>query len=338
MSQAEAGAAPPAVAVVIVNYNGGDFIERCLAALSQQTLAPRRVVVVDNASSDGSAERIERDHPEVQLIRLGRNAGFAAGNNAGIAQAADCEWIACLNPDAYAEPDWLARLLAGAAANPGFAFFGCRMVRADDPGRLDGTGDVYHTSGLAWRRDHRRALAAGTLEAGEIFAPCAAAALYRRADLLEVGGFDEDFFCYFEDVDLAFRLRLTGRRCRYVADSVVRHVGSAIAGEQSDFSVYHGHRNLVWAYFKNMPAALLWRYLPQHLLVNLLSVPLFAWRGHAGAVCRAKWDALAGLSRVLRQRKAIQASSRVGADTVRAVMATGLRTLFRQWFARRADE
>ncbi len=323
----------PRVAIVIVNFNGGALLDKCLATLRQQTFNALRAIVVDNASSDGSVDGIEQRYPEAAVIRLETNVGFAAGNNAGIAAAEGCEWVACLNPDAFPEPDWLERMLGATAAHPEYAFFGCRLVQAEHPDRLDGTGDVYHVSGRAWRRDHGKAESEGTNEDGEIFAPCAAAALYRRDALLEVGGFDESFFCYFEDVDLAFRLRLRGYRCYYVSSARVRHVGSAITGRRSDFSVYHGHRNLVWTYFKNMPAALMWCYLPLHLLLNLVTILDFAARGKAGVILRAKRDAVIGLGRVLRERQAVQASRRVGAAALRGVMARGLLTLYRQWRA-----
>lgn len=320
-------AGPPGpVAVVIVNYNGGAMLGRCLAALALQTRAPSRTIVVDNASTDGSVDDIAMRHPGVVVVRAGSNLGFAAGNNLGIAHADQAEWIALLNPDAYPAPDWLQRFIEGAdAAAPDFQFFGCRMQIADAPGLLDGTGDVYHASGLAWRRDHGRPAAGATSEAGEIFSPCAAAALYRRSDLEAVGGFDEAFFCYFEDVDLAFRLRLAGRRCAYVPGAVVDHVGSGVTGRRSDFATYHGQRNLVWTYFKNMPARWLWLNLPQHLLVNLAAVVLCALRGQLGVVLRAKRDALRGLPRILRQRAAVQRAARIGADGLRPVVARGLK-------------
>ena len=129
---------------------------------------------------------------------------------------------------------------------------------------LDGTGDVYHVSGRAWRRDWGRPAkdAGSTLP---ILGACAAAALFSREAMLLAGGFDEDFFCFYEDVDLSFRLRLLGYAGRYVPAAVARHVGSASTGSHSDFCVYHAHRNLVWTYVINMPCALFWLYLPQHV-------------------------------------------------------------------------
>lgn len=318
------------VAVIIVNFNSGALLSECLRHLRAQTRRPEQIIVVDNASRDGSADRLEQDYPEAELVRLERNLGFAAANNLAARRAGEVEWLALLNPDAFPEPDWLERLLAAAAAYPDCASFGARLVDAGDPSRLDGTGDVYHVSGLAWRRDHSRPLAEGEGEAGDIFAPCAAAALYRRAAFFQAGGFDEDYFCYFEDVDLGFRLRLLGHGCRYVPDAVVRHVGSAVTGRRSAFSLYHGHRNLVWTWCKNMPGSLLCLYLPQHLLLNLGAVLWYALRGQGRTLLRAKWDALCGLPRCWRQRRAIQAGRRISSGSLRRAMSRGLRALYRR--------
>jgi len=311
------------VTVVVVNWNSGALLERCLLALGAQTLTPRRVVVVDNGSRDGS-ERAARERPGVELLALGANLGFAAANNRGIARAEGCEWIALLNPDAFPEPGWLEALVR-AADDGRFALLASRQVLADDPSRLDGTGDVYTVAGRAWRRHHGQAAAENDLVPEEVFSPCAAAALYRRDALLEAGGFDESFFCYFEDVDLAFRMRLAGHRCLYVPDAVVHHVGSASSGRRSPFSVYHGHRNLVWTYWKNMPAALLAFYWPQHLGLNLVSLLWFTLRGQGGTILRAKRDALLALPRVLRERRRVQGARKVRARDLRRVMVGGFR-------------
>ena len=197
-------------------------------------------------------------------------------------------------------------------------------MQAGHPDTLDGTGDVYHVSGLGWRRDHGKKESQAIGQDGEIFAPCAAAALYRRDILLEVGGFDETFFCYFEDVDLAFRLRLKGYRCYYISSARVRHVGSAITGRRSDFSIYHGHRNLVWAYFKNMPSPLVWFYLPLHVVLNIWTVIAYCIYGRAGAILRAKRDAIAGLRRILSVRKRVQESRRISVAELNRVMSKSI--------------
>jgi GT2 family glycosyltransferase len=305
-----------------VARDAGEYLMQLSEALQRLTLKPRRVIVVDNASSDGAVEALAERHPEVEVLRPGRNLGFAAANNEGVRRAEDCEWIALLNPDAFPEADWLAALAQASRDHPDCSLIGSRLVQASSPGQLDGTGDAYHVSGLAWRRDHRVPIEQGS-PAGEVFSVCAAAAMYRRDAFLSVDGFDESFFCYFEDTDLAFRLRLQGHRCWYEPSSVARHVGSGTAGVESAFTLYHSHRNLVWTYVKNMPGALFWVYLPQHVLLNLLTVGWFTVRGQGRAILKAKRDALRGLPTMLRERRAIQARRRVASRELLRLMSRG---------------
>jgi GT2 family glycosyltransferase len=307
----------PQVNVAIVNWNGERFLDRCLSALLAQTVKPHQIIVVDNASSDASLDIVRR-YPSVRILELKENLGFARGNNIAIqAAAAESEWVVLLNPDAFPELHWLETLLSAARENPAFDVFGSRLLNAADPSVLDGAGDAYHISGVVWRVGHGLPVVSLSEEVSEVFSPCAASALYRRSVLLEVGGFDEDFFCYVEDVDLGFRLRLAGHRCLYVPASVVRHVGSGTTGGQhSEFAVYHGHRNLVWTYVKDMPGVLFWLFLPLHLAMNLVSLVVFTLRGQGGVILRAKWDAIKGLPKMWRKRQAIQ-STRIA--TVREI-------------------
>lgn len=311
------------IIAILVNWNSAELLKECIVALTRQSVPFKSLIVIDNASRDNSIEGIKELSEDITLIELEENRGFAGANNLGIFEAGKCDWIALVNPDAFPEPNWLAQLLDAAIRHPEYAFFGSRMLSANDPTRLDGTGDIYHTSGLAWRRGYGQLAKGRDLEMQEIFSPCAAAALYRRDAFLEVGGFDESYFCYFEDVDLGFRLRLAGYRCLYVPEAIVPHIGSAITGKHSDFTVYHGHRNLVWTYFKNMPWPLVWLYLPQHILLNLISLLWFTLRGQGRVIFKAKWDALKGLPRILRERRQVQARRRAGALDLRRMMAKG---------------
>lgn len=308
------------VAVVIVNWNSGELLDRCLGALGRQTERPRRILIVDNGSTDGSAAGLEERHPGVEVMRTGVNTGFAAANNLAVRAVSDCEWIALLNPDAFPDPTWLARLMEAGRVETAYAFFASRLLLAAESDRLDGAGDSYSINGLAWRRGHGQPAETMALEPEEVFGPCAAAALYRRDAFLEVGGFDETFFCYFEDLDLAFRLRLAGYRCLYVPGAVVHHIGSALTGRRSDFSLYHGHRNLVWTFVKNMPLPMLLAYLPHHLLLNLVSLVFFSLRGRARVIVRAKWDALRGLPRAWRARARIHPTRKVALRELRRSM------------------
>ncbi|MHC4148365.1 MAG: glycosyltransferase family 2 protein [Planctomycetota bacterium] len=316
----------PKVAVIIINWNSGKLLGQCLTALAKQSVIPEKIVVVDNASTDGSADGIEARYSSTKLIHLNQNAGFAEGNNIAIGEVGDSEWIAFLNPDAFPESGWLEKLLESTRSHAGYSFYASRMMLNANRMIVDGVGDVYHTSGAAWRRGHGRKCQVRDLAKVEVFGACAAAALYSRDAFLGVGGFDKRYFCYFEDVDLAFRMRLAGHRCLYVPDAVVYHVGSASTGERSDFTTYHGQRNLVWTYFKNMPQFLFWLYLPQHILLNLAMLVWYSLRGQARVIWKAKWDAVKGLRRVLEERRGIRRTRRVSAWELRRIMAKGFLT------------
>ncbi len=308
------------VAVVIVNFNAGEYLARCLDALEAQTRRPDLVVVVDNHSEDDSLGAMRGRPAWITLLPLERNTGFARANNIAISLLAGFERLALLNPDTIADPRWLESLLAAADGHEAVDSFGSCMLgyRDDDP--ADGTADVYHVSGLYWRRHHGTRADRLPHEEDEIFSPCAAAALYDFKSVTDIGGFDEAYFCYSEDVDLGFRLRARGCRAWYVPGAIVRHAGSATTGRRSEFTTYHGHRNLVWTFVKNMPGRYLWRYLPQHLLMNLVSLFVFVARGQGRAILRAKRDAIAGLPRVIAQRRTTAYLRRVPPENLLSLM------------------
>jgi len=319
------------VAVIIVNWNSGDYLGRCVKALLAQSIPISKIVVVDNASTDDSLDAIESLSDVISVIQQESNTGFAAANNRGIKECREFSWVGLVNPDAFVESNWLENVVKGINHNASAGAIACQMRQANDESLLDGTGDIYHVSGLAWRRDHG-ARREGVSEVSTlvpknerpVFAPCAAAAVYRREVLEESGGFDEDYFCYFEDIDLGFRVRLLGYACIYLPEAVVYHVGSGVTGRDSDFSVYHGHRNLVWTYIKNMPIGLFWRYLPQHVLLNLLSIIYYAFKGRGLILGKAKYDACKQLGNVLKKRKLVQSKRRASDDEIRQFMLGGL--------------
>lgn len=293
--------------LIIVNWNSWDILSRCLERLEHQTFRDFTVLVIDNASDQPAPAGLLSKHPRVTLIQNKTNLGFASANNQAMKLLNGSEWVGLLNPDAFPEPDWLEKLIDAAGENPDYSMFASRQLMDADRLLLDGEGDTYHISGLVWREGHGKPEVEAIHESQEIFAPCAAAGLYRINALMSVSGFDEDFFCYVEDVDLGFRLRLMGHRCLLVPGAVVCHIGSATTGgQQGDFAVYHGHRNLVWAYVKNMPGWLFWACLPLHIAMNLITVAVFVKRGKGRVILRAKRDALSGLPKMWRKRREIQ--------------------------------
>ncbi|MEX0830733.1 MAG: glycosyltransferase family 2 protein [Nitrospirales bacterium] len=312
------------VGAVIVNWNSYEVLGQCLFALTKQTLNFSRVVVVDNGSHP-QFEDLTCARPEnTEYIKLPGNTGFARANNIAFEMLQDCEWIALVNPDAFLEPDWLEKMVSGIHRFPGFSFFSGLLIQANNRSYFDGLGDVYHTSGLAWKDAHAWGLHQRSPHECEIFSPCAAAAIYKREALQEVGGFDEDYFCYYEDVDLGFRLRLAGHRCMLLPRAVAHHVGSATAGgENSSFVIYHGHRNLVWTYIKNMPGVFFWLYLPQHCLLNLYNIFHLIFRRKGCVILRAKINAIQGIPVMWRKRAMIQANKKVPASAILKQMAKG---------------
>jgi GT2 family glycosyltransferase len=273
--------AAPAITVVVVNYNGGDYLRRCLRSLTQQTFTDFETVLVDNASTDGSLERLVEPPARLTILKQASNLGFAAANNIG-ARAGSGKWLALLNPDAEAEEGWLAALMQAAADRPGHRMIASLQISLHDPKKLDGAGDCYLAWGYAWRGGFGHPRAA-TPKAGECFAPCGAAAFYPRDAFLSAGGFDERYFCYHEDVDLGFRLRLLGERCQFAPGAVVHHAGSALTGRASRFSVFHGFRNGVWTWVKNMPGFLLPLTAPVWAIGAIALLARGAARGVFGA-------------------------------------------------------
>ncbi len=322
------------MSVVVVNWNGRHLLAESLPALAAQEGTDLEVIVVDNASSDGSAEWIRRAWPGVHLVEAPRNLGFAAANNVGIA-AAESEWLALLNPDAVPGPEWLATMLDAAQAPPvpgiprdRLAAVASCMVFADRPGIVNSTGVSVDAAGIAWDRLGGSPLAAAQSPA-EVFGASAGAALYRRqalldaADLDEAGRqeiFDASFFMYFEDVDLSWRLRLRGWRTVYVPEAIVPHVGSASAGEGSPFKNRFLARNKVWTLMKDFPAGPMARRLPLVIFYDLASAPyrLLAQGQSAGLLGR--WDALKGARRPLGRRRRIQGRRNVSWGEVAAFM------------------
>lgn len=311
-------AGEPEITVVVVNYNGGDYLRGCLGSLARQTFTNFETIVIDNASSDRSLERIVEAPERLTILRQQTNLGFAGGNNVG-ARAGKGRWLALLNPDTEAAPDWLESMMGAVAQRPTHRMVACLQISLHEPDKLDGAGDCYLAYGYAWRGGFGHPLSSAPPE-GECFAPCGAAALYPRDLFLDSGGFDERYFCYHEDVDIAFRLRLLGERCQYVPSAVVRHAGSAIAGRASDFAVFHGVRNGVWTYVKNMPGGLLVLTAPVWLVGSLMLLARGAVRGVLAPTWQGFVAAFKDLGPALRSRKEMRARRRVSPGAIAAAL------------------
>ena len=304
----------PDTSIVIVTWNGLAYLDACLSAVASQQGVDAETILVDNGSTDGSVDYVRRHFPSVRIVALGENRGFAGGNNAGVREARG-RFVALLNNDTVPDSTWLRALRAGIDEDAGYALTTSRIVYMHDPDVIDSAGDGLLRWGGAFKR-HHGAPAAMASVSGEVFGVCGAACLMPKAVFDELGGFDEEFFASHEDVDLSYRARLRGYRCRYVADAIVRHHGSATLGRVSPSAVFHGQRNLEWVYLKNTPAPILLRTLPGHLIYIAAAAAHFARIGRGGPFVRGKLAALAGLPRMLRKRAFVQRTRRVGATAI----------------------
>lgn len=292
------------VAAIVVTYNSAQVIEKCLHAILEQTEKFHRIVVFDNNSTDKTLEIIKTLYQELEIIESEENTGFAGANNRAVEIVNDCEFVALINPDAFLYHDWLEKMLAGQSQYPEYGSFASLQLM-EDKKTIDGAGDVYHHSGLAWRRYHGRDISKVDLNEEDVFSACAAAALYNRRCFVELGGFDESYFCYFEDVDLGLRLNLSGRKCRFIPDAKAVHVGSTASGKESAFSVFHGFRNLEWTFFKSLPWELILLFFPSHLLLFVISIIFHGFKGKLWTIVTAKYAAISGLFSIWGKRKRV---------------------------------
>jgi GT2 family glycosyltransferase len=267
----------PLCSVVIPSYNGHKLLARCLASILRHRPADLQqaieVVVVDDASTDGTAHWLATAHPEVRVVRLERNGGFCAAANAGI-EAARGRFIQLLNNDTEVTPGWLEAGLAPFADATVGSVAPLVLVRSD-PTRVDSAGDAYTVGGWPIKRGHGLAaarFAARPIE--EVFGASGSSAFYRAGALRRAGAFDPLLGAYYEDIDLAFRLRWAGYRCVFCSASVVHHDISATYNHQSPALQRRMARNAEIVFWANLPSGLLAKALLPHL--SLLAVQVLS--------------------------------------------------------------
>ncbi len=297
------------VSVIIVNWNGKKLLAECLDGLREQEYKQFRTILVDNGSVDGSVDFVSHNYPEVEVIGLAENSGFATGNNIAIKRA-KTKYIALLNNDAVPHPLWLNHLVEALESLPEAGLAASKMVFYNNPEIIDRAGDAYTRAGTGLLRG--RGIQAGCYNSKEwIFGACAGAALYRSTMLEDIGLFDEDFFLVYEDVDLSFRAQLKGYKCIFVPGAVAYHKASSSIVYDSPVSVYYSHRNLEWVYVKNMPTRLILKTICPHVVYDIAAFFYFAANGRLKEFARAKRDALRGMKRALDKRHRIQDNSEV---------------------------
>ena len=319
----------PTFSIAIVNYNGGAYVQAALDSLAKQTRRDFEVILVDNASIDGSVDNLDTSGlPGFKLLQQETNLGFARSNNIA-AEEAKGKWLVLLNPDAQAFPNWLDEIRTGINRHPDVVSFACAQISMEDDTRLDGAGDCYLGFGIPWRGGY--GLQRDTLpQEGTVFSACGASAVYQRETFLSFGGFDERLFCYCEDVDLGYRMRLAGEQCVFLPNAKIAHAGGGLSGRASTFSVKHGARNRLWVYLKNTPAPLLLLTLPMHVGFTFAILVRGLFTGRAKPTAHGLWMGLADLGPVLKDRRTVQKNRSVSLSSLVTAMAWNPMTMLKR--------
>lgn len=302
--------------VIVPNWNGKDSLKDCLDSLQAQTLKAH-IIVVDNASTDGSVDMVEADYPEVELIKHSVNKGYAGGVNPGFRRAVElgAKYAAPFNNDAIADKHWLAKLVDYLDAHDDVGVAACKLLSSDGK-RLDSTGDYYTVWGLPYPRGRGETDIDKYDDLTDIFAASGGASLYRVSMLEKIGLFDEDFFAYYEDVDLSFRAQLAGWKVAYVPASIAYHHIGATSGKLKGFTTYQTMKNLQLLLYKNVPGRYLWRVGWRFFVAETLFFLRAITRGQGITALRGDGKGTFLLFGALRKRKVIQRSMSVSNDYI----------------------
>ena len=316
------------LAIIVLNWNGVDDTLNCVESLQQQTLRPE-IIIVDNNSSDDSVERFE-DHIKSQkkdapiLIKNSQNLGFAGGINTGLVHARKqgFEYIGVLNPDAIADKKWCQALVDELSSHPKCGIATGILQRYDGK-TLDTTGDFYTTWGLPGPRNRDEPVENAPSKPGEVFGATGGGAIYRAAMFDDIDMFDEDFFMYYEDVDLSFRAQLAGWKVRFTPKAIAYHKVGASSKKVPGLAVYNTFKNLPLVFIKNVPGKLFW-YIGLRFFLTY-------WLIFASAVRHGNgWPAFKGiLASIIRKpaayhkRWSIQKNHKVPVDYIRSIIHEG---------------
>jgi len=298
----------PRVSVVVVNWNRKEYLARCFEAVLTQRYPNIETILVDNGSHDGSVELVKERFPNVRLIALDTNRGFAQANNIGIS-ASSGVFVMTLNNDTQMAPDCISTLVEALEGHPEIYACAPKIISFDEPPLIVNAGigakDHMPTDRGGGEPDDGR-----YDRVEEVFGPNAGAGLYRRMVFETLGGFDEDFFAYYEDVDLAWRARLAGWKCLYIPSAVCRHVSGGTSKSLPFFTEYHLFRNIVWLYIKGIPGPFL-----RPRLLPFLKQEFVFWKTHLRREeirwLRMKWDTYRKIPRMFVKRRQVQRSRRI---------------------------
>ena len=324
--------------VVIPNLNGGDDLLHAIESLQAQTLEPY-IIVVDNASTDGSLEKVREKFPEIHLISHLENRGYAGGVNPGFMKAMEfgATYVAPFNDDAIADKNWLKTLVDFLDNNQSYGAVCCKVLK-DDKKTIDSTGDFVTNWVLPYPRGRDESDNGQYDSSRDIFAASGAASLFRIDALKQVGLVDEDFFAYYEDVDLGFRLQLAGWKVGFEPKSIVYHKIGMTSGRIKGFTTYQTLKNLPLLWWKNMPRRYLFRTGWRLYIALMLFWVRAVSRGQFFAASKGIVMAKLLLIKKISERRHIQKTRKVTDEYIWGLMlhdlppnAKALRSLRKHW-------
>lgn len=309
------------ISVIIPNYNGAQHLKACFHSLRDQTYKEFEIILIDNNSKDDSVKFTEENFPEVRVIKMNYNSGFAKAVNEGIRNSRG-EYLLLLNNDTECKIDFLAQMISG-FKNPDTGSVACKMLNFYDRTTIDDAGDFIKLRGSPYARGNGEKDEAQYEKKEYIFGACAGAAIYKREVFDKVGYFDEDFFAYYEDVDMSFRMQSAGYKCFYNPEAICYHKRGATTASMTGFETMLCEKNLIAVRLKNYPLSMLIKCIPFFMIVRAKRYYLFLARHSYSIFKSAVIGYLKGLKEIpksLRKRKAIQRNRIVSTDYLESIL------------------
>ena len=312
----------PRIAVVVLNWNGEEDSLNCIAALKKQT-QKHTIVAVDNASKDNFVATVEKRHKDIVLLTNSKNRGFSGGVNTGIEYALieKYDFVALINNDATPDKKWLKELVA-VMQDSRIGIATGKLLKTD--GTIDSTGDLYTSWGLAYPRGRNEKDSGQYDRIESVFAATGGASLYRCEMLEQIGLFDEDFFAYYEDVDLSFRAQLAGWKVVYTPKAIAHHKIGASSSKVPGFTTYMTVKNLPWLFWKNVPIQLMLKILPRFFIAHSSIILSSLFQGKFIPVFMGITVSTVFLPKKLLQRRVIQRSRKIRTPYVKEIITFDL--------------
>ncbi len=296
--------------VVIPNWNGIDYLKICLPSLKKQTYQNLEIIIIDNGSTDQSIQYITKNYKDILLIKLDKNYGFVKAVNLGIKKAQG-EYLLLLNNDTEVDKDCIQRLVKVAQSNSQVGFVAPKLLNFYNRHQIDSAGDMINIVG------HANSIGGGQKDskkyskASSVFLATAGGSLFKKQLFDEVGLLDEDYFIYFEDVDLCLRAQLKGFSGWYEPSAKVYHVNKGTMSKRSKQAEYLRFRNMTMTLLKNFPTKVLMLNLPKIVMVNLRTAKNMAMNGYFKEAVLAETYLIWHLPAIFRKRVVIQSQRTV---------------------------